>query len=77
VVSASRAAVGTVARETKQRVRTAADRHLPAPPPRQPHRRLRFKRRWVVVPLVVLLLVVAAVVAGLVWLAAQVPGLSG
>jgi serine/threonine protein kinase len=77
MLSASRAAVGTVARETRQRVRTAADRHLPAPPPRPPGRRFRFKRRWVVVPVVVLLLLVAAVVAGVVWLAMQLPGLSG
>jgi hypothetical protein len=83
LASASRAALGSVAgnvaRETRQQVRTLADRNrqdaAPAPPPAPPRRRFRFKRRWVVVPLLVVLLVLAAVVTGVVWLLAHASGL--
>ncbi|SDY56124.1 Serine/threonine protein kinase [Modestobacter sp. DSM 44400] len=72
LASSSRAVLGTVARETRQRAhrRTAT----PQPPaPRNRHerrqaakqRRFRFKRRWVVVPLVGLVLLVVLVLGAL------------
>ncbi|CAA9261632.1 MAG: serine/threonine protein kinase, partial [uncultured Blastococcus sp.] len=71
---ASRALLGSVARDARDQARVMADRRRDrkadrvAPPPPTPPRRRRFKRRWVVVPVlstvvVVLLLLVGAGIA--------------
>jgi serine/threonine protein kinase len=80
LAAASRAVLGTVAREARASAHTVAERRReqrgtaagrpPAaePPPPRPRRRRRFKRRWVLVPLLTVLVVALAVAAGLVWL---------
>jgi serine/threonine protein kinase len=76
LASASRALLGSVARDARDQARVLADRRrgrkeqdqreapvqvAAAPPPR---RRRRFKRRWVVVPLMVTVTLVVVVVVG-------------
>jgi serine/threonine protein kinase len=85
LASASRALIGSVARDAREQARFLADRrrdrkerHAPQPPgpgtvPAQ--RRRRFRRRWVVVPLVVTLVVVVLVLGGLALAVAAVLGL--
>jgi serine/threonine protein kinase len=80
LASSSRAALGAVARDAREQARELAHRRTSsrpeAPAPRTRHerrvaakqRRFRFKRRWVVIPLVTLLLLVLLVVAALVLL---------
>ncbi len=87
LASASKHALGTVARDARDQARhlaerrrerrgTAPERRSTAPeqPPARgrdavPRRRWRFKRRWVVVPVLVTVLLVLAAVGGLVALA--------
>ncbi|MCO7222611.1 hypothetical protein NH342_22735, partial [Klenkia sp. PcliD-1-E] len=57
------------AHDAKEALRALAEKHVP--PPQEPRPRFRFKRRWVVVPVLVLLLVVVGLVAGLVWLVGE------
>ncbi|NEK59397.1 serine/threonine protein kinase [Geodermatophilus sabuli] len=87
LASASKHALGTVARDARDQARHLADRRRerkgvgPERAPARtsasgrvpasggapvPHRRWRFKRRWVVVPVLLTLLLVLAVVGGLV-----------
>jgi serine/threonine protein kinase len=72
LAAASAAVIGSVAKDQarqlveRRRERSARRRPGPAAP-----RRWRFKRRWVVVPLVVLLLVAIAVIGGLILLVAN------
>src|SRR3954454_15109224 len=83
--SASKAVLGSVARDARDQARYLAARRrehrapaarrgplsglsgLSGRPPAAP-RRLRFKRRWIIVPVVTILVIALAVVAGLVWL---------
>ena len=85
LAAASRAVLGTVAREARASAHTVAERRreqraqtgqrIPTGrPPSPPPRRRRFKRRWVVVPLVTVLVVVLAALAGWVWLLLHVFG---
>ena len=75
LASSSRAALGSVARDARELAhrRTSAGPQTPTPRTRHERRvaakqrRFRFKRRWIVVPLVVLLVLVALAVAA-VWL---------
>ncbi|RZU31138.1 serine/threonine-protein kinase [Blastococcus saxobsidens] len=75
LASASRALLGSVARDARDQARHMADRRRerkeaprpvaeqrPAPPP--PRRRRRFKRRWVVVPVVTTVLVLLVLLVG-------------
>jgi hypothetical protein len=88
--AASRAVIGSVARDArdearhlleqrreKVRARAGSDQArgaaVPEPPERS-RRRWRFKRRWVLVPLLVVLVVVLLAVAGAVFLAVHVFG---
>jgi hypothetical protein len=77
LASSSRAVLGTVARDAREQARELAHRRSPAgpeaPAPRNRHerraaakqRRFRFKRRWVVVPMVGLVLLVLLVLGAL------------
>jgi serine/threonine protein kinase len=74
LASASRAVLGSVARDARdhlsdrRRDRKVPERREVAPPSGRvqapPRRRRRFKRRWVVVPVLVSVLVIALVIAG-------------
>jgi hypothetical protein len=76
LASSSRAALGSVARDARELAHRRTSSRPEAPAPRTRHerrvaakqRRFRFKRRWVVIPLVTLLLLVLLVVAALVLL---------
>jgi eukaryotic-like serine/threonine-protein kinase len=75
LAAASRAALGSMAREAREQARTLADNRRAqraAPPPPPPRR--RFKRRWVVVPVTTILVVSLAVLIGLVWLVVRALG---
>jgi serine/threonine protein kinase len=81
LASASKALLGSVARDARDQARVLVDRRRdrkeqdrrrdPAPAPGRrgaaPPRRRRFKRRWVVVPVLVTVLVVLLVVGGIAW----------
>ena len=81
LAAASAAVLGSVARDARDQARTIVDRRrssrgpVAGRPPSAPRRRWRFKKRWVLVPLVTVLVVVLAVLAGLVWLVLHVSGL--
>jgi len=80
LASASAAVVGSVARDARDQAREMVERHrqarVPAAaPPAVPRPRWRFKRRWVLVPLVTVLVVSLAVLAGLVWLVLRTFGM--
>jgi len=68
--SASKALLGSVARDAKDQARHLAERRRAArppesgPPDRPPRRRWRFKRRWVVVPLVITVVVLILLIGG-------------
>jgi serine/threonine protein kinase len=72
LAAASRAALGSMAREAREQARSRVDKRRAAPPPPPPRR--RFKRRWVVVPVATILVVSLAVLAGLVWLVVRAFG---
>jgi eukaryotic-like serine/threonine-protein kinase len=72
LAAASRAALGSMAREAREQARSRADKRRPTPPPPPPRR--RFKRRWVVVPVATVLVVSLAVLIGLVWLVVRALG---
>jgi serine/threonine protein kinase len=85
LAAASRAVIGTVAREARASAHTVAERRReqhaqnavrPTAGRRrgEPRRRRRFKRRWVVVPLLIVLIIVLAVLVGLVWFAVHTFG---
>ncbi|MGY1623569.1 serine/threonine-protein kinase [Geodermatophilus sp. SYSU D00965] len=85
LASASATALGAVARDAghrlaerrRERRDSSHGRQAPAPaplPPAPPPHRRRFKRRWVVVPVVTLLLLTLAVLAGLTALAGYLLG---
>jgi len=67
LASASRAVLGEVARGAVDQARTLADRRRgrrsEAAPSSAPRPRWRFKRRWIVVPLLIVVLLVALIVA--------------
>ena len=75
LASASKALLGSVARDARDQARVMVDRRRErkereaSPAPQQvaapPRRRRRFKRRWVVVPVVVTVTFVVLIVAGL------------
>jgi serine/threonine protein kinase len=86
LASASRALIGSVARDARDQARFLADRRRerkerPAPPPvpgpgsGPPQRRRWFRRRWVVVPLVVTVALVVLVIAGVALAVAAILGL--
>jgi serine/threonine protein kinase len=80
LASASKALLTSVARDARDQARHLRDRRRdrrdePAPTPAAPPRRRRFKRRWVVVPLLVTVTVVLLVLVGLGFLVASVLGL--
>ena len=74
LASASKALLGSVARDARDQARVMVDRRRErkeretSPAPQQvaapPRRRRRFKRRWVVVPVVVTVTVVVLILAG-------------
>jgi hypothetical protein len=66
LAAGSAAVLGTVARESADRLAERRRRRGRAP--------FRFKRRWVVVPVVVVLVVVVLVIVGLILLAGNVVG---
>src|SRR3954447_10001119 len=80
LAAASAAALGSVARDARDQARTLVERHrahrapaaaaAPAAPPRR-----RFKKRWVLVPLVTVLVLVLAALAGTGWLVVHALGL--
>jgi hypothetical protein len=87
LASTSKAVVGTAVRGARHQVRDATDRRradAEAAPTRSRHerrqavkaRRLRFKRRWVVVPMVLLVLVLLVVLGALALLVTGVVELS-
>jgi hypothetical protein len=65
LTAASAAVLGSVARDARDQARTLVRR-----------RKWRFKKRWVLVPVVTVVVVVLAVLAGLVWLVLHVLGLA-
>jgi|tagenome__1003787_1003787.scaffolds.fasta_scaffold20774941_2 serine/threonine protein kinase len=78
LAAASAAVLGSVARDARDQARTLVERRrqtVAERPPSAPRRRWRFKKRWVVVPVVTALVVVLAVLGGLVWLVLHVLGL--
>jgi hypothetical protein len=88
LASASKALLSSVARDARDQARYLAGRRRerkgesgPPPagpaggPPAAPRRRWRFKRRWVVVPVLVTLVVVVLVLVGLGFLVAAALGL--
>jgi eukaryotic-like serine/threonine-protein kinase len=70
LASASKALLGSVARDAKDQARFLAERRRAARPPQSgppdqpPRKKWRFKRRWVVVPVVVTVLVVILLIGG-------------
>jgi serine/threonine protein kinase len=90
LASASRAVLGSVARDARDQARSLADRRRerkaddgpvhpgrPVPPPVSPParpRRRRFKRRWVVVPVLVTVIVVLLILGGVALLVAAALG---
>jgi hypothetical protein len=68
--SASKALLGSVARDAKDQARHLAERRRAGRPPesgppgRPARRRWRFKRRWVVVPLVITVVVLILLIGG-------------
>jgi eukaryotic-like serine/threonine-protein kinase len=81
---ASRAVLGSVARDARDQARSLADRHRErknqSPPERREADRVatprrRFKRRWIVVPVLVLLLVAVLVIGGVAFLLGRALGL--
>jgi eukaryotic-like serine/threonine-protein kinase len=90
LASSSKAALGTVAREARTTAKEFAERHRTPGPQEEPavrpsrherrvaakQRRFRFKRRWVVVPIVVLVLLVLLVLGALALLVTGVIELS-
>jgi hypothetical protein len=87
LASASKALLGSVARDARDQARVMVDRRrerrgregIPAPPQAAPppRRRRRFKRRWVVVPVVVTVAVVVLALAGVALGLAAVFGMFG
>jgi serine/threonine protein kinase len=87
LASASRALLGSVARDAREQARYLADRRRerkvgsPAPPPAHDagvvpqRRRRRFKRRWVVVPVLVTVAVILLILIGAAYLLASSLGL--
>jgi hypothetical protein len=88
LASASKSLLSSVARDARDQARYLAERRRerkgengPVPagpsgaPPAAPRRRWRFKRRWVVVPVLVTLVVVVLVLVGLGFLVASALGL--
>jgi hypothetical protein len=88
LASASKALLTSVARDARDQARHLAERRrerkddsgpVPAPPtagsPAAPRHRRRFKRRWVVVPVLVTLAIVVLVLVGLGFLVAAMMGL--
>ena len=81
LAAASAAVLGSVARDARDQARTLVERRrasrgpVAGRPPSAPRRRWRFKKRWVVVPVVTVLVVVLAALAGAVWLVLHVLGL--
>jgi serine/threonine protein kinase len=81
LAAASAAVLGSVARDARDQARTLVERGrthrgpLTGRPPSVPRRRRRFKKRWVLVPVVTAVVVVLAALAGLVWLVLHVLGL--
>ena len=79
LASASRVVIGTVAHQARSRVerrREAESRSTGRPParPAPAPARWRFKRRWVVVPLLIVVLLTVAAVAGIWWMVAAMLG---
>ncbi|MGY1616031.1 serine/threonine-protein kinase [Geodermatophilus sp. SYSU D00691] len=72
---ASRAVLGSMARDALTARRRPGSAPLSGRPPAAPRRRRRFKRRWVVVPVVTALVLTLAALAGVVWLVVRVLGL--
>src|SRR6185312_2788360 len=71
LAGASAAVLGSVARDARDQARTLVERRrqtVAGRPPSVPQRRWRFKKRWVLVPVVTALVLVLAVLGGLVWL---------
>jgi hypothetical protein len=87
LASASRALLGSVARDAREQARYLADRRRerkvrsPAPPPAHDagvvpqRRRRRFKRRWVVVPVLVTVAVILLILIGAAYFLASSLGL--
>jgi serine/threonine protein kinase len=81
LASASKALLGSVARDARDTARSLAERHRSsrrppaAAPATAPPRRRRFKRRWVVVPVVVTLVLGLLLLAGAVLAVAALFGL--
>jgi eukaryotic-like serine/threonine-protein kinase len=75
LATASRAVLGSMARDALAARRRPGSAPLSGRPVQPPRRRRRFRRRWVVVPLLTLLVVTLAVLAGLVWLVVRAFGL--
>jgi serine/threonine protein kinase len=87
LASASRALLGSVARDAREQARYLADRRRerkvrsPAPPPAHDagvvpqRRRRRFKRRWVVVPVLVTVAVILLILIGAAYFLASYLGL--
>jgi len=80
LASASKALLTSVARDARDQARHLRDRRRdrkdePAPAPSAAPRRRRFKRRWVVVPLLVTVTIVLLVLVGLGLLVASMLGL--
>src|SRR4051794_12138585 len=82
--AASRAVLGSVARDARDQARSLADRHRERKSQSPPERReanpvatprRRFKRRWIVVPVLVLLLVAVLVIGGVAFLLGRALGL--
>jgi hypothetical protein len=77
LASASRALLGSVARDARDQARFLADRHrgrkaqerrgTPARNTAPPPRRRRFKRRWIVVPVLITVLLVLLLLGAAVW----------
>ncbi|WP_246078355.1 serine/threonine-protein kinase [Modestobacter excelsi] len=82
LASSSKAVLGTAVRDAREQVKEANERRHEPPLPRRERRaaakqrRFRFKRRWVVVPIVLLVLVVVLVLATLALLVTGVITLS-
>ncbi|MGY1603528.1 serine/threonine-protein kinase [Geodermatophilus sp. SYSU D00815] len=72
---ASRAVLGSMARDALTSRRRPGSAPLSARPPVPPRRRRRFRKRWVLVPLLTVLVVTLAALAGVIWLVAHVMGL--
>jgi hypothetical protein len=75
LASASKALLGSMARDAAGHLADRRRERRPVSPPSAPARRWRFRRRWVVVPLVVTVLLVVLVVGGAVLGLAWVLGL--